>query len=118
MTIGYKIFGENKVLLAEGSFAARPVDEDNYQAMLDDSGVDSDDIWSFETVEPLDYIVNIEGSDPFIAEGVQAVKDGLYDLYEGEELLFYIGNGRIRIEWKGGDGELIEAIALESTVYR
>ena len=63
------------------------------------------------------YIVNIEGSDPFIAEDEGAIYRGLDDLEDGQTIDSYKNDSGVRILYKNNIGDLLNIVATKTEVY-
>ena len=63
------------------------------------------------------FIVNIEGSDPFIAEDEGAIYRGLDDLEDGETIDSYKNDNGVRILYQNNIGDLLNIVATKSEVY-
>ena len=66
----------------------------------------------------MSYIVNIAGSDPFIARSIPAIKRGLHDLYDGKVIDEFKSLGSVRITYVDNCGIELNIVAHKSGVYR
>ena len=65
------------------------------------------------------YIVNVEGSDPFIAANKNAIYKGLDDLYDGSvHGTICEGDNQIRFLYMDNIGEGLNIVADKTEVYR
>ena len=66
------------------------------------------------------YIVNIEGSDPFIAKTAAAIERGLYDLFGGKTEIKINTKSRAacyRFDWTTFDNDQLTVVADKTEVY-
>lgn len=64
------------------------------------------------------YIVNIEGSDPFIAEDEGAIYRGLDDLEDGKVADAYPTAHGFRITYLNNIGAELNVVATKTEVYK
>jgi len=64
------------------------------------------------------YIVQIEGSDPFIAESEGAIYRGLDDLEDGETIDTYKNDNGVRILYQNNIGDLLNIVATKTELYK
>ena len=65
------------------------------------------------------FIVNIEGSDPFIAEDEGAIYRGLDDLHDGETIdVFKQNDHQFRIKYLNNIGQELNIVAIETEHYK
>ena len=63
-------------------------------------------------------IVNIEGSDPFVAEDEGAIYRGLDDLHDGGTTDSYAINNGFRIKYETNTGQELSVVAYKTEYYK
>ena len=66
----------------------------------------------------MSYIVNIEGSDPFIAGDEGAIYRGLDDLEDGQIVDSYKTAHGFRMTYQNNIGDLLNIVATQTEYYK
>ena len=63
-------------------------------------------------------IVNIEDSDPFVADNENAIYRGLDDLHDGQTIDSYAINNGFRIKYETNTGQELSVVAYKTEYYK